>query len=96
MHTVRWGIIGCGDVDGPRAAPRCRRHRALPSSQSCVAWAKPRITRTGTASPRVTDDGWIHRDPEVDAVFVVTPPWGHAPSRSWDAGKPCSPRSPWR
>jgi predicted dehydrogenase len=77
--TVRWGIIGCGDVcerksgpgfqraDGSRLVAVMRRNRAL---------AEDFARRHGVA--RYYDDAdALVADPEVDAVYVATPPGAH-------------------
>ena len=77
---VRWGIIGCGDVtevksgpgfqkaDGSRLVAVMRRNGALASD-----YAK----RHGV--PRWYDDASrLIADPDVDAVYVATPPDTHA------------------
>ena len=79
MSVVRWGIIGCGDVtevksgpafgkaDGSALVAVMRRDRHL---------AEDYARRHGV--PRwYADAEALVRDPDVDAVYVATPPDGH-------------------
>ncbi|HKO16298.1 MAG TPA: Gfo/Idh/MocA family oxidoreductase [Gemmatimonadaceae bacterium] len=92
MRTVRWGIIGCGDVTEVKSGPALQQAR----NSALVAVMR----RTGTLArdyaerhgvPRWYDDAdaLIH-DPEVDAVYIATPPSSHREYtlRSAAAGKP--------
>src|SRR5450432_1142641 len=80
MNLVRWGMIGCGDVTEKKSGPAFAK---VPGS-SLVAVMR----RNGPAAadyarrhgvPRWYDDAakLIH-DPEVDAVYIATPPDTHA------------------
>jgi 1,5-anhydro-D-fructose reductase (1,5-anhydro-D-mannitol-forming) len=96
--TVRWGIIGCGDVcerksgpgfqkaEGSRLVAVMRRDRAL---------AEDFARRHGVA--RFYDDAdALVADPEVDAVYVATPPGSHLEHalRACRAGKPAYVEKP--
>ena len=79
MRTIRWGIIGCGDVTEVKSGPGFQKA----TSSSLVAvmrrrgdLAKDYALRHGV--PRWYDDAeaLIH-DPEVDAVYIATPPAFH-------------------
>src|SRR5688500_5443867 len=79
MRTIRWGIIGCGDVTEVKSGPGFQKadHSALVAV----------MRRTGTLAedyarrhgvPRWYDDARaLVADPEVDAVYVATPPSTH-------------------
>lgn len=79
MQIVRWGIIGCGDVTEVKSGPAFSK---IPHSQLVAvmrrdaAKAQDYARRHGV--PRWYDDAQalIH-DPEVDAVYVATPPGSH-------------------
>ena len=92
MRTIRWGIIGCGDVTEVKSGPAFQRVKN--SSLSAVMrrsgeLAKDYARRHGV--PRWYDDAeaLIH-DPEVDAVYIATPPAFHKEYAliSARAGKP--------
>lgn len=76
---VRWGMIGCGDVTEVKSGPALQK--AAGSALAAVmrrdrAKAEDYARRHGV--PRVHDraESLIH-DPEVDAVYIATPPSSH-------------------
>jgi len=79
MRTIRWGIIGCGDVTEVKSGPAFQK--ANHSSLSAVMrrtghLAKDYAERHGV--PRWYDNAEaLIRDPEVDAVYIATPPVFH-------------------
>jgi len=92
MKTIRWGIVGCGNVTEVKSGPGFQKAR----NSSLVAvmrrngdLAQDYAQRHGV--PRWYDDahGLIH-DPEVDAVYVATPPSSHKEYTimAAEAGKP--------
>jgi predicted dehydrogenase len=92
MRTIRWGIIGCGDVTEVKSGPAFQK--ANHSSLSAVMrrtgkLAKDYAKRHGV--PRWYDNAetLIH-DPEVNAVYIATPPVFHQEYTllSARAGKP--------
>ena len=91
-RTIRWGIIGCGDVTEVKSGPALQQ--AAGSSLVAVmrrdgARAKDYAERHGV--PRWYDDAdALIADPEVDAVYVATPPSTHLEYalRAARAGKP--------
>jgi predicted dehydrogenase len=79
VKTIRWGIIGCGNVTEVKSGPGFQK--AKDSSLVAVMrrtgeLAKDYAKRHGV--PRWYDDAeaLVH-DPEVDAVYVATPPSSH-------------------
>jgi predicted dehydrogenase len=79
MKTIRWGIIGCGDVTEIKSGPGFQkaRHSSLVAvMRRNGELAKDYAQRHGV--PTWHDDGGalIH-DPQVDAVYVATPPSSH-------------------
>jgi len=77
--TIRWGIIGCGDVCEVKSGPAF--YKAPGSALSMVmrrngALAADFAKRHGV--PRsTTDAAALIADPEVDAVYIATPPGTH-------------------
>jgi predicted dehydrogenase len=79
MQTIRWGIIGCGDVTEIKSGPgftKARHSRLVAVMRRNGALAEDYARRHGV--PRWYDDAEaLVRDPEVDAVYVATPPQAH-------------------
>ena len=98
MKTVRWGIIGCGDVTEIKSGPGFQKA----DGSALVAVMR----RDGAKSadyakrhgvPRWYDDAAkLIADPEVDAVYVATPPSMHETYAMMvcKAGKPCYVEKP--
>jgi predicted dehydrogenase len=92
MKTVRWGIIGCGDVTEVKSGPAL--YKAAGSRLQAVmrrdgALAADYARRHGVA--RWHDDAEaIIRAPDIDAVYVATTPSSHRDYvlRCAAAGKP--------
>ncbi|NPV67602.1 MAG: Gfo/Idh/MocA family oxidoreductase [Anaerolineae bacterium] len=79
MKTIRWGIIGVGNVCEVKSGPALQKadHSALVAVMRRTAHlAEDYARRHGV--PRWTDEAnaLIH-DPEVDAVYIATPPDTH-------------------
>lgn len=92
MKVVRWGIIGCGNVTEVKSGPGFQR---VEGSQLVAVMrrdgAKARDYAERHGVPRWYDDAdRLIDDPEVDAVYVATPPSTHAEyaMRAARAGKP--------
>ena len=92
MRTIRWGIIGCGDVTEVKSGPAFQKagHSQLVAvMRRTGALASDYARRHGV--PRWYDTaGALINDPEVDAVYVATPPASHKEYTllSAQAGKP--------
>jgi len=92
MQTIRWGIIGCGDVCEVKSGPGFQK--ANGSSLVAVMrrngiLAKDYADRHGV--PRWYEDAEaLINDPEVDAIYIATPPAWHKTYtlRCAQAGKP--------
>lgn len=77
--TIRWGIIGCGDVTEVKSGP------GLQNAEGSALVAVMRRNGEKAADyarrhqvPRWYDDAdRLINDPEVDAVYVATPPGSH-------------------
>lgn len=92
LSHVRWGIIGVGDVTERKSGPgfqKAERSSLVAVMRRDGAKAADYAARHGV--PRWYDDAdaLIH-DPEVDAVYIATPPGSHADYaiRVAAAGKP--------
>lgn len=98
MGTVRWGMIGCGDVAEVKSGPALQKasHSALVAvTRRDRAKAEDYARRHGV--PRVhADAASLIHDPDVDAVYVATPPSSHCELTLAvaAAGKPCLVEKP--
>jgi len=79
MQTIRWGIIGCGDVTEVKSGPGFQKA----NNSSLVAvmrrtgeLAKDYAQRHGVPKWYDNAEALIH-DPDVDAVYIATPPSSH-------------------
>jgi predicted dehydrogenase len=92
MQTVRWGMIGCGDVTEVKSGPGFQKARAsqlVAVMRRDAAKAEDYARRHGV--PRwYSDAARLIADPEVDAVYVATPPSSHRQYAlmAAEAGKP--------
>lgn len=78
--SVRWGIIGCGDVCEVKSGPGFQKakHSELTAVMRRDS-AKARDFAARHGVPRwYSDAESLLADPDVDAVYVATPPNGHA------------------
>jgi predicted dehydrogenase len=92
MRTIRWGMIGCGGVAEVKSGPAFQKARD--SSLVAVmrrngARAKDYAERHGVAK-WYDDAEALLSDPEVDAIYIATPPDSHRDYtlRAARAGKP--------
>ncbi len=92
LERVRWGIIGVGDVTEAKSGPA---FRAADRSELVAVMRRDGARAADYARrhdvPRWYDDAdALVADPEVDAVYVATPPDSHAEHtiRAAAAGKP--------
>ena len=95
---MRWGILGVGSVCEVKSGPALQK--ANGSSLVAVmrrdrSKAEDFAVRHGVPVVHATADALI-ADPDVDAVYVATPPDSHAPLaiRVAAAGKPCLVEKP--
>jgi predicted dehydrogenase len=98
MRTIRWGIIGCGDVTEVKSGPGFQKARGsalVAVMRRDGAKAADYARRHGV--PRWYDDAdRLIADPEVDAVYIATPPGLHEfyAHKVCAAGKPCYVEKP--
>lgn len=92
MEKVRWGIIGCGDVTEVKSGPgfqKAERSELVAVMRRNAALAEDYARRHNVPRWYADADALIN-DPEVDAVYVATPPSSHKDYvlRCAAAGKP--------
>jgi len=97
-EVIRWGILGCGDVTEVKSGPgfqKARGSQLVAVMRRNSALAADYAKRHGV--PRWHDDALaLVNDPEVDAVYVATPPGAHLEGAllAAAAGKPCYMEKP--
>ena len=75
METIRWGILGCGDIAQKRVADAIRRD----SRSQLVAACRRDVNRLGDFCRRfdvphaIPQSADLFRSTEIDAVYVATP-----------------------
>lgn len=92
MNTIRWGIIGVGDVTEKKSGPAFYKTE----HSSLVAVMRRDEDKVRDYARRHQVDRWytnadqLINDPEVDAIYVATPPDTHKEYtiRALRAGKP--------
>jgi predicted dehydrogenase len=92
MRTIRWGIIGCGDVTEVKSGPgfqKADRSSLVAVMRRNGELARDYARRHGVARWYDDAEALIH-DPDVDAVYIATPPAFHKEYTllSAQAGKP--------
>lgn len=95
---VRWGIVGCGDVTEVKSGPafaRAEGSALVAVMRRDLDKARDYARRHGVPRVHARSDDLI-ADPEVDAVYVATPPSTHCEIalRVAAAGKPCLVEKP--
>ncbi len=79
MKTIRWGMIGCGNVTEVKSGPgfqKARDSALVAVMRRDAALAEDYARRHGV--PRwYSDAAALIADPEVDAVYIATPPSSH-------------------
>ncbi|MDA3823052.1 MAG: Gfo/Idh/MocA family oxidoreductase [Bacteroidales bacterium] len=92
MNEVKWGIIGCGNVTEVKSGPAFNK---IPNS-SLVAVMRRDGEKAKDYAKRHQVPKWYSKaedlinDPDVNAVYVATPPGSHATLaiKALSAGKP--------
>ena len=96
--TLRWGIIGCGDVCEVKSGPALYKARgsALTRVMRRNGERAADFARRHGVARYTTDADELIADPEVDIVYVATPPGDHESHalRVAAAGKPCYVEKP--
>ncbi len=92
FEKVRWGIIGCGDVTEVKSGPafqKVENSELVAVMRRTGELAKDYAERHGV--PKWYDDGdALIQDPDVDAIYIATPPGPHKEYtiKAAKAGKP--------
>ncbi|MEO7523371.1 MAG: Gfo/Idh/MocA family oxidoreductase, partial [Ferruginibacter sp.] len=92
MKKIRWGIIGCGDVTEMKSGPAFNK---VNNSELIAVMGRDLEKAADYAArhavPRWYDDAHkLINDPDVDAVYIATPPSSHKQYtiEALNAGKP--------
>ena len=98
MDIVRWGIVGCGDVAEVKSGPALQKahgSRLVAVMRRNLALAQDFARRHEVPRVHARAEDLIG-DPEVDAVYIATPPSTHCELslRVAAAGKPCLVEKP--
>jgi 1,5-anhydro-D-fructose reductase (1,5-anhydro-D-mannitol-forming) len=97
-QTIRWGIIGCGDVAEVKSGPALQKANGsalVAVMRRDVAKAEDYARRHGVSRVHTEADALIC-DPDIDAVYIATPPSSHCELalKVAAAGKPCLVEKP--
>ena len=79
MNTIKWGIIGCGDVAERKSGPAFQQiegSELLAVMRRNGAKAKDFAERHGVSEWYDQADAILHH-PEINAVYIATPPSSH-------------------
>jgi predicted dehydrogenase len=92
MKTIRWGIIGCGDVTEVKSGPALQKadHSALVAVMRRNSKLAEDFAQRHNVPQWYDDAVALIHDPNVDAVYIATPPSSHKEYTlmSAAAGKP--------
>ncbi len=98
MKTIRWGFIGCGEVTEKKSGPAFSE---VPGSHVEAVMSrnadKARDYATRHNIPKwYTDPQELIDDPDVNAIYIATPPSSHATFAimAMRSGKPCYVEKP--
>lgn len=98
MQTIRWGILGCGDVTELKSGPAFNK---VPGSELIAVMRRDADAAADYAQrhgvPKwYADANDLIQDPDVDAVYIATPPSSHMELALAvaAAGKPCYVEKP--
>mgnify|MGYP006291113873 FL=1 len=92
MEKVNWGIIGCGDVTEVKSGPPLQqiKHSNLVAVMRRTASKAEDYAKRHNVSRWYTSARKLIHDPDINAVYVATPPESHAEYtiQALKAGKP--------
>jgi 1,5-anhydro-D-fructose reductase (1,5-anhydro-D-mannitol-forming) len=90
--TVRWGIIGCGDVCEVKSGPAFNKvsNSELVAVMRRDAEKAADFARRHSVGKYYTDAADVVKDPDINAIYIATPPYLHEPYAlmAMEAGKP--------
>lgn len=81
MKTIRWGMIGCGAVTEVKSGPglyKSRNSTLLAVTSADLKLSQSYAERHGVARVYASAEELV-QDPEIDAVYIATPPVVHKP-----------------
>jgi len=95
---IRWGILGCGDVTERKSGPAYQKTDGFELAAAMrrdAGKAKDYAKRHGI-DKFYSDADELINDPEIDAVYIATPPDSHKyyGLKVAEAGKPCCIEKP--
>ncbi|WP_316821748.1 Gfo/Idh/MocA family oxidoreductase [Pedobacter gandavensis] len=92
MESIKWGMIGCGDVTEVKSGPAFNK---VPNSSLVAVMRRDGVKARDYAArhgvPKwYTDAQALIDDPEVNAIYIATPPAQHEAYTlmAFEAGKP--------
>jgi predicted dehydrogenase len=92
MNTIKWGMIGCGDVTEVKSGPAFNKvnNSALVAVMSRSAERAKDYAERHHVAKWYNDAQQLINDPEVNAVYIATPPGSHEEYTiaALQAGKP--------
>jgi predicted dehydrogenase len=95
---IRWGIIGCGDVTERKSGPAYQKTEGfvIKAVMRRDAEKAADYARRHNVEKFYTDGDALINDPEIDAVYIATPPDTHKyyALKVAEAGKPCCIEKP--
>lgn len=98
LDEVRWGIIGCGDVTEVKSGPALYKtpHSKLVAVMRRNAALAEDYARRHQVPAWYQDAESLIHDPQVNAVYIATPPSSHQEYAEMvaEAGKPCYVEKP--
>ena len=79
MNNIRWGIIGCGNVTEVKSGPAFNKvaHSKLVAVMRRDADKAADYARRHGVDKWYSDASQLINDPEVNAIYVATPPLQH-------------------
>lgn len=98
MKKIRWGIIGCGDVTEVKSGPAYKLTEGF-ELKAVMRRDKEKVKDYATRhriEKYYTDADKLINDPDIDAVYIATPPDSHLHYglKVASAGKPCCIEKP--
>ncbi|MFP9113048.1 Gfo/Idh/MocA family protein [Flavobacterium sp. RHBU_3] len=97
-QTIRWGIIGCGDVTERKSGPAYQKTDGfvLKAVMRRDAEKAADYARRHNVEKHYADADALINDPDIDAVYIATPPDTHKyyALKVAAAGKPCCIEKP--